>query len=779
MSSLTVLLIDDNPDDRALVERELKQHIAGVQTRHASDAQALREAIEQGDFDLVVTDYRLRWTTGTDVLRELKQRFPQKPVIMFTGSGNEEVAVSAMKEGLDDYITKTVKHYPRIPYAVLACVDRARQREHLAQALERETLAKMRLEIALASARMGTWQVDLHTNEISYSPAIGPMFGQPEGYAHASFQDWLKDVHPDDQPLVMAAWEATLAGSREYVIQFRALGADGIWRWIASSGKVIRDGDGLPKLVIGTSRDVTDEVHAHEQIVRQQEDLQTILNVLPVGVAISHDAQANSIEMTPYLTALFDVEPGPDVSATGKNASELSFRLYRGGALVPPEDLPMQRAARTGMDVRDDELEVRFSNGRTIDMLVNTSPLRDKSGRVRGAVGALMDVTALKRIQHELETSNRQKTEFLSVLSHELRNPMAAISYSIEMLRHPASPEVINKARLVIERQAAHMGKLLDDLLDLSRITRSSIELELDLLDLRRVVELGYESAKSLIKPFAHEVTISLPPEPIWVQGDEVRLTQVVTNILGNAAKFTPSGGRITISVEQAAGMAILDIADNGVGIVKDKLDAIFDMFYQAQPRSSGGTGGLGIGLAVVQKIVALHGGSVQAHSEGLGQGARFRIMLKAQPGLKPEGIEPLQQPAASTSQQGLILVADDNVDAAESLSDILRMKGYTVLTAYDGHAAIALAKRSSPDIAVLDIGMPFATGNEVARWIRQQPWGSRSTLIAVTGWGQSEDREATGNAGFDVHLVKPVNVGEIEGLIVEALSKMGKQSVS
>jgi PAS domain S-box-containing protein len=777
MSSLTVLLIDDNSDDRALVERELKQHIAGVQTRHSSDAKTLREAIEQGDFDLVVTDYRLRWTTGTEVLRELKRRFPQKPVIMFTGSGNEEVAVSAMKEGLDDYITKTVKHYPRIPYAVLACVDRARQREQLAQALERETLAKMRLEIALASARMGTWQVDLRTNDVSYSPAIGPMFGRSEGYAHASFQDWLKDVHPDDQSLVTAAWDAALAGTREYVIQFRALGADGIWRWIASSGKVIRDGGEQPKLVIGTARDVTDEVDVHEQIVRQQEDLQTILNVLPVGVAISHDAQANSIEFTPYLTALFDVEPGLDGSATGKEGSKLSFRSYRGGALVPPEDLPMQRAARTGMDVRGDELEVRFSDGRTIDLLVNTSPLRDKAGQVRGAVGALMDVSALKHIQHELETANRQKTEFLSVLSHELRNPMAAISYSIEMLRHVASSEVIDKARTVIERQAAHMGKLLDDLLDLSRITRSSIELELDLLDLRRVIELGYESAKSLIKPFGHEVTMNLPPQPIWVQGDEVRLTQVITNVLGNAAKFTPAGGRITISAKQAAGTAILDITDNGVGIEKAKLDQIFDMFYQAQPRSSGGTGGLGIGLAVVQKIVSLHGGSVQAYSEGLGQGARFRIVLKAQSEPKPECIEPLQQPAALASRQGLILVADDNVDAAESLSDVLRMKGYTVLTAYDGRAAMALATRSAPDIAVLDIGMPFATGNEVARWIRQQPWGSGSTLIAVTGWGQSEDREATSDAGFDVHLVKPVNVGEIENLIAEALSKTGKQS--
>lgn len=777
MSSLTVLLVDDNPDDRALVARELKQHIAGVHVLQASDAASFRGAIEHGGFDLVVTDYRLRWTTGTEILRELKRLFPQKPVIMFTGSGNEEVAVNAMKEGLDDYITKTVKHYPRVPYAVLACVDRARQREQLAQALERETLAKMRLEIALASARMGTWQVDLQTKTVTYSSAIGPLFGQSEGYTHASFDDWLNDVHPDDQPAVLAAWEAALAGTRDYVTRFRAAGADGKWRWVASSGKVIRHGDDRPKLAIGTARDVTDEVNAHEQIVRQQEDLQTILNVLPVGVAVSHDPQANSIEITPYLANLFGVPPGMDVSATGKDAAKLSFHSYGNGKLIPPDELPMQRAARMGIDVRDEELEFRLSDGRSINLLVNASPLRDGMGQVRGAVGALMDVSALKQIQHELETADRQKTEFLSVLSHELRNPMAAISYSIEMLRHVASPEVISKARAVIERQATHMGKLLDDLLDLSRITRSQIELDLKPLDLRRVIELGYESARSLVEPSRHEITMSLPPSPLWVQGDEVRLTQVITNMLGNAAKFTPPGGRIAIRAEQTGDTTVIDVIDNGAGIERDKLDQIFNMFYQAQPRSTGGTGGLGIGLAVVKKIVGLHGGSVQAFSEGLGSGAHFRVMLSAQP--ERASGEPLQQAMPSGLQQGLILVADDNVDAAESLSDILRMQGYTVMTAFDGHVAMALATQAAPDVAVLDIGMPFATGDEVARWMRQRSWGSRVTLIAVTGWGQSEDYEMTRDAGFDLHLVKPVHIGQIAGVIAEALARTRNESVN
>jgi PAS domain S-box-containing protein len=773
MTTLTVLLVDDNPDDRALVERELKNHIDGVQVEHAGDAEALADAMSRNGFDLVVTDYRLRWSTGTEVLRELKRRFPGKPVIMFTGSGNEEVAVSAMKEGLDDYITKTVKHYPRVPYAVLACVDRARQREQLAQALERETLAKVRLEIALQSARMSTWQVDLVSNSVLYSPAIGPLFGQSREHTRATFEEWLEAVHSEDRASVMTAWEAAMAGDGDYASQFRANGGDGELRWIASSGKVIRDGHGLPKLVIGTARDITDEVGIREQLLRQQEELQTILNVLPVGVAISHDPQAKSTMFTPYLANLLEVEPGLDISAREEEIARRPFKLYRNGVAIEPEDLPMQQAARSGMDVRGEEIEVRLADGRMINLLVNTSPLKDKAGRVRGAVGALMDVTALKRTQRELETANQQKTEFLSVLSHELRNPMAAIAYSSELLRHVGSPEMINKARAVIERQSAHMGKLLDELLDLSRITRDKVELDLKPMDLRHVIEIGYESARSLIEPLGHTVSMSLPAEPIVVLGDEVRLTQVVANILGNAAKFTLPGGRIDIRAMRVGDTASVEISDNGIGIEPDKLHRIFEMFFQEQSKSGGGTTGLGIGLAVVHKLVDLHGGAVRAHSDGVGQGTRLLITLPAQ--CRLEAGEPARESASASGRHGTILVADDNVDAADLLGDVLRSEGHTVLTAYDGRSAIEMATQSHPDLAILDIGMPFATGNDVARWIREQPWGGTVTLVAVTGWGQTEDRKSTREAGFDFHLVKPVYASQIARLISEALFKTSK----
>lgn len=237
---LRVLLIDDNPDDRALVERELRLRIERVDVGHISDAAALAEALDAGGFDVAVTDYRLRWTVGTEVLRDIKGRYPEVPVIMFTGSGNEEVAVDAMKEGLDDYITKTPKHYPRVPFAVLGCFERTHNRARLQESLARESLAKARLEVALQSAGMATWQVDLGTGELSCSEDAGPMFGQAPGFVPASAAQALEQVHPDDRAALQAVWNAALEGNERAAAQFRVQGADGQLRWLAGSAKLLR-----------------------------------------------------------------------------------------------------------------------------------------------------------------------------------------------------------------------------------------------------------------------------------------------------------------------------------------------------------------------------------------------------------------------------------------------------------------------------------------------------------------------------------------------------------
>ncbi|WP_165390720.1 hybrid sensor histidine kinase/response regulator [Pseudoduganella lutea] len=765
---LRILLIDDNPDDRALVERELRLRIAAVSVRHVADAAALDKALMEGEFDVAVTDYRLRWTLGTDVLRAIKQRYPNTPVVMFTGSGNEEVAVTAMKEGLDDYITKTPKHYPRVPFAVLGCFERVNNRLRLQESLARETLAKARLEIALQSARMGTWQYDLETRQLAFSEDIGPMFGHASGFVHASVEDALLQVHRADSERVRNAWGEATDRDAAFGIEARVVGADGRTRWLAVSGKGVGNGAGMPRIIVGTARDVTAEVEAKEQQRAQQEELQTVLDVLPVGVAISHDPQINDITVSPYFCGLLGIEPGTNLAQVpAGGGGQAPYRYYRDGQPLDPADWPIRIAAREGLPVRSEELEVRFDDGRTLTILVNAAPLLDQQSAVRGAVAAIMDVSALKSVQRELEQANRQKTEFLSVLAHELRNPMAAISYSVEMLRHVATPDAINKARDVIGRQTAHMRKLLDDLLDLSRITHNRIELVLRPLDLRRVIEHAYESTLALLEAQRHRVTFELPDTPLMVIGDEVRLTQVLSNLLNNAAKFTPAGGAITVAGAIDGRQIVLKVADNGAGIHPSELEQVFEMFAQGKAKASGGAPGLGIGLAIVRKLVELHGGTVRAISKGPGSGTTFRLELpRVEDAETPQGTSRLSQ----AGSQGRLLVADDNIDAADLLGAVLQMEGYPVEVAYDGQAAIELAGQWRPDLMLLDIGMPRANGLDVARWVRAQDWGRRAVLIAITGWGQPKDRHATKEAGFDIHLVKPVSPTEIVALIREHL---------
>jgi len=639
--SFCALLVDDNPDDRALVARELVRHFPDVRVIEAGSPETLAAALDADGFDIAITDYRLLFTDGITVLRELKRRFPARPVIMFTASGNEEIAVEAMKEGLDDYITKTPKHYPRIGFAVRACLDRVAQRTRAEEAQARESLARARLEIALQSAGMATWQFDPRTRAIACSDALGPMLGQPPGYAPPTIDAWLAGIHADDRPRVVAAWQAAFAGGADYRMQYRFQDADGTTRWIASSARVLRDADGRPATVIGTAREVTADIQVRENLERKTE---------------------------------------------------------------------------------------------------------------------------------QLEKADRQKSEFLSILAHELRNPLGAARYAIALLRQaPGNAAVLARSTDVLERQVGHMARMLDDLLDLSRIAHDRIELERRPLDVRRIVELGFENAHSAFEGRDHDVRLALPGDPVLVVGDEVRLTQVLANLLGNAAKFTPPRGHIEARVEQVGGEAVIDVVDDGIGIAPDRLDDVFEMFEQTENKAHGGTPGLGIGLAVVRSLTGMHGGTVRAYSAGPGQGTRVRLTLPlAEPGhgALPAADTPAVQ---STGSPGLtVLLADDNIDAAELLATILRAEGHAVDVAYDGLAAIERAGAAPPQAMVLDIGMPGANGYEVARWVRAQPWGADVLLVAVTGWGHVHDGDRPQRAGFDVRLVKPIVIEQLLAVLRE-----------
>jgi signal transduction histidine kinase len=364
---------------------------------------------------------------------------------------------------------------------------------------------------------------------------------------------------------------------------------------------------------------------------------------------------------------------------------------------------------------------------------------------------------ALEATTAALREADRRKDEFLAILAHELRNPLAPIRTAVQLLRQRELPEPQGmRAREVIERQVQHLVCLIDDLLDVSRITRGMITLQRERVLVDSIVARAVETARPLIDAHRHELTLELPDELLTVDGDQTRLVQIVGNILHNAAKFMEPGGRIVLTVSREGLSAVIRVKDTGMGIASELVPKIFELFSQVhEPESS--HGGLGIGLALVRRLVEMHGGTVTAHSAGLGLGTELVVRLPLV-GVHSTLMGPI---AASRTAPHVsprrILVADDNSDAAEALALLLQIAGHDVRTANDGLEALAVADTFEPQVVLLDLGMPRMDGYETARQIRRQSWGKNATLVALTGWGQQQDRQRTSEAGFDAHLVKPV----------------------
>ncbi|HEX3601313.1 MAG TPA: ATP-binding protein [Lacipirellulaceae bacterium] len=354
--------------------------------------------------------------------------------------------------------------------------------------------------------------------------------------------------------------------------------------------------------------------------------------------------------------------------------------------------------------------------------------------------------------------ANRRKDEFLATLAHELRNPLAPIGNALEIVKHADNnPALLQQARDTMERQFAQMVRLVDDLLDIGRITRDKLELRLQRLELASVIHQAVEISRSPAIAGRHKLNVSLPESPIWAHGDPVRLAQVFSNLLNNACKFTEPGGKITIAVERQGNEVVVTVADTGIGIAPEKLQSIFEMFSQVDQSLERTRSGLGIGLTLVKRLVELHGGRVEALSDGLGRGSKFVVTLPTLAD-EPAPPPPTKTPQLTTEDRKRILVTDDNRDAANTVAMLLRLTGHEVETVYDGPSAVQKAEVYQPDIMLLDIGLPGMNGYEVCRSIRRQPWGKTIRMVALTGWGQDQDRRTAREAGFDDHLVKPVD---------------------
>jgi PAS domain S-box-containing protein len=386
---------------------------------------------------------------------------------------------------------------------------------------------------------------------------------------------------------------------------------------------------------------------------------------------------------------------------------------------------------------------------------------RSETGKPTHVTAFTSDVTEKQQALESLKVSEQRKDEFLATLAHELRNPLAPIGYAAKLLSPDAPAETQAKASEIIERQATQMARLLDDLLDMSRVTRNVIELRREVFDLRRVVEDAVIGAKPLIEGLHHELQVTLAGEPLWVHADVTRVRQILDNLLQNAAKYTDPGGHIEVHAALDRGFAVLAVRDTGIGLAPDALSRVFDLFTQVQPAGRGRTG-LGIGLAVVKRLVELHGGSIAVQSAGVGKGARFTVRLPMCESPQRVAAESDAKIVQLFNAPARVLVVDDNVDVVESLSLLLRNHGYPVHTATDGDSAIRLAEALQPEVVLLDLGMPKVDGYQVASWIRRQSWGGSVRLVAITGWGQEADRQRTQAAGFDAHLVKPVDSNEL-----------------
>jgi signal transduction histidine kinase/ActR/RegA family two-component response regulator len=379
--------------------------------------------------------------------------------------------------------------------------------------------------------------------------------------------------------------------------------------------------------------------------------------------------------------------------------------------------------------------------------------------------------TQRQQAELELRKADRQKDEFLATLAHELRNPLAPIRTAVELIRQrqPADT-VVQRARDVIERQVSHLSRLVDDLLEVSRITMGTIQLRQEPLELGALVAGVAEAAEPTVQAAGLSLTQDVGSAPVWVDGDATRLAQCVMNLVNNAVKFTPLGGRITLRVAQESHRAVIEVSDNGIGITADNLERIFDLFVQANPSGIHGHTGLGIGLALTRKLVALHAGTVHAASAGAGQGSRFRIELPLASSLAAqEG--PGQDAPAPAAGGARVLVVDDNRDAADMLAEMLGMSGFETAVEYTGEAALRAVAARPPDALLLDIGLPDMDGYQVCRRIRAMPGLAQPVLIAVTGWGQESDREQAHAAGFDAHLTKPTDPDAVIDLLNDKLA--------
>ncbi len=763
---VNILMVDDQPGKLMGYEAILGE--LGENLLSASDGRGALEQLLKHDVAVILMDVCMPEQDGFELVELIRQhhRFRDTAIIYVSAVQMSDTdLIKGYNSGAVDYVS-----VPVIPEVLRAKVSvfvdlyrKTKALEKLNQGLEQrvsERTAKLleseeRFRLMADTIPSLVWTADADGNLTYANERCRDYVGDLQ---MEMGNQLLESIHPDERDKSKKAWKKALTNGSAFMIEHRTRRHDGEFRWYLTRALPHMDESGKPMAWFGVSTDIEEQKQSQRKLKENEEMYKAIGDSIDYGIWIC-DADGRNVYSSDSFLGLFGITQEECTAGVWltRQTPEVQQQLER----------IWNHAIQHGK-AWSEELQLVDKDGASHPILFRGGPIQNADGKVASWVGINLDIGQIKAAEQELRDADRRKDEFLATLAHELRNPLAPICSSVELIRQRESMDTIIRESVdTMSRQMAQMIRLINDLMDVSRITRNKLELQVERSSLREIMQMAIELAHPAIEAGGHHLSAKLPDDSVQVMADPIRLAQVLSNLLTNAAKYTPSKGEIRIEAELSEGQVRLSVTDNGVGITSSELKKLFEPFYQVDRSISRAQGGLGIGLTLVKKIVEMHAGQVEVQSDGPGKGSTFSVRLPHMQAAVEVSMPISQESSSSGAPAGArVLVVDDNRDAALTLSMLLRYSGCEVMTCEEGSQAVSAVEVFRPDMVLMDLGMPGMSGYEAAEAIRNQAWGRNIFLVAVTGWGQPEDIQRTKDAGFDHHLVKPVSFSAIESLI-------------